>query len=240
MINGFIRASILFVAAVLAVRVMGKREIGQLQPFELVIAIMIADLATTPMAEIGVPLLYGIVPLLALVILHEIIAAISLKSQKFRVLMSGSPVVLMKNGVLQEEEMRRMSFSITELLEEMREQGYLNPAEVGTAIMETGGKISVFPKASYRAVTPEDMGLNAGIDGIPLMLILDGRLQRGNLQTGKLTETWLLNRLKAAKVNAFSEVFLCSLDTKGVLLVQPKNKDAVHFVQALDENEIGW
>jgi Predicted membrane protein len=240
MINIFIRGSVLFMAAVLAVRVMGKREIGQLQPFELVIAIMIADLASTPMQEMGIPLLYGIVPLLALVILHEVITMLSLKSQRFRSFVSGSPVVLMKDGVMQEKELRRICFSITDLLEELRGQGYLNPAEVGTAIMETGGKVSVFPKAPYRPVSPNDMGLDAGIDGIPLTLILDGRLQAANLKAGGLTENWLLKRIQTAGVNTFKEIFMCSLDTQGVLMVQAKNKAQVHYVQALDQAEIGW
>ncbi len=240
MINAFIRAAILFIAAVLAVRVMGKREVGQLQPFELVIAIMIADLASTPMEEIGVPLIYGLVPLTALVLMHGLITLISLKSQKVRTMISGAPVVLMKDGVIQEKEMRRMCFSLTDLLEELRMQGYLNPAEVGTAIMETGGKVSVFPKATFRNVTPNDMAIDPGVDGIPLTLILDGRLQSHNLQLGGLTENWLLKRIQTAGVNTFKEIFMCSLDTQGVLMVQAKNQTSVHFIQALEQTEIGW
>lgn len=242
MLNTFIRAAILFTAAVLAIRVMGKREVGQLQPYELVIAIMIADLASTPMEDIGIPLLYGIVPLLALVLLHSLITLLSLKSQKIRTMISGAPVVLMKDGVMLEKEMRRMCFSITDLLEEIRMQGYLNPAEVGTVIMETGGKVSVFPKAPYRALTPKDMALETevGIDGIPLTLILDGRLQSHNLNLGGLTESWLLKRIQTAGVNTFKEVFVCSVDTQGTMMVQAKNRNSVHFQQVLHGDEIGW
>lgn len=240
MFSTFIRASVLFIAAVLAIRVMGKREIGQLQPFELVIAIMIADLASTPMEDVGTPILYGIVPLLALVLLHSLITLLSLKSQKIRTMISGAPVVLMKDGVVLEKELKRMCFSLTDLLEELRMQGYLNPAEVGTAIMETGGKVSVFPKAEYRPIMPKDMALNVGVDGIPLTLILDGRLQSHNLKLGGLTENWLLKRIQTAGVNTFKEVFLCSVDTQGVMMVQAKNQTSAHFVQALNQDEIGW
>lgn len=240
MFSTFIRASILFVAAVLAVRVMGKREVGQLQPFELVIAIMIADLATTPMEDVGIPLVYGIVPLIALVLLHSLITFLSLKSQKVRTLISGAPVVVMKDGVVLEKELKRMCFSLSDLLEELRMQGFLNPAEVGTAIMETGGKVSVFPKALYRPVTPNDMALDTSREGIPLTLILDGRLQSHNMQLGGLTENWLLKRIQIAGTNTFKEVFFCSVDTSGKMMVQAKNKTEAHFCQALNDDEIRW
>jgi uncharacterized membrane protein YcaP (DUF421 family) len=240
MLTIFLRSAILFLLAVGGMRAMGKRQVGQLQPFELVVAILIANLAVTPMENIGIPLLYGVVPMMGLVLLHGLITLISMKSQRMRSFFSGTPTVLIQKGVIQEKELERLCFSLSDLLEELRTGGILNPADVNTAIMETSGKVTVFPKEKKRPVTPEDLALSPSYEGIPLMLILDGIIQKHNLQIGKIPEDWLLTKLKFHGFSTPREVLLCSLDTSGKLFLQGRKDGQTHLVDAVPPDGIGW
>ena len=159
MLTIFVRSVVLFVFAVLSMRVMGKRQVGQLQPFELVVAIMIAELAATPMGDVGIPLLYGLLPMAALIVCHGLITALCMVSERFRVWMCGQPAVLIRNGAICEKQMRKAAMTLNDLMEALRLGGALDPSEVGTAVLETGGHMTVFPKAQARPLTPEDMGL---------------------------------------------------------------------------------
>ena len=152
-----IRTLVLVCFAVLAMRLMGKRQIGQLQPFELVIAIMIADLASSPMESLDTPLWRGVIPLMATVALHQLFTLLSLKSQRLRAFFSGRPTVVIHDGKVDVKALEKLCFNLNDLLEELRTGGILTPTEVGTAIMETSGKLSVFPKSQNRPVTPADL-----------------------------------------------------------------------------------
>ncbi len=240
MLTVFLRSVILFLLAVIFMRIMGKRQVGQLQPFELVVAILIANLAVTPMADVGTPLLYGIVPMMGLTLLHGLFTIISMKSQKLRDLFSGTPTVLIKNGVIQVKELEKLCFTLSDLLEEIRTGGIMNPSDVGDAIMETSGKVSVFPKALKRPLTPEDMSLQTGYEGMPLTLILDGELQGKNLGTGGIPEDWLREVLTRHGFPAYKDVFLCSLNTNGKLFLQGRHADQSLIVDAMPPGGIGW
>ena len=152
---------------------MGKRQVGQLQPYEFVLALMIAELAAAPMEDIGTPLLYGIVPILGMMFLHGLAALLSAKSMLFRRALSGGPSVIIRKGVIQYHEMKRLCYTVSDLLEELRAQGCLNIADVCTAILETNGRLSVFPYGNKRPVTPEDLKIQAGYEGIPMTLVVD-------------------------------------------------------------------
>ncbi|HIQ63582.1 MAG: DUF421 domain-containing protein [Christensenellales bacterium] len=241
MLMVLLRAAILFLTAVLVIRMMDKRQVSQLQPFELVIAIMIAELAATPMEDVGTPLLYGVAPMLTLLVLHSALSLLSLKSQRLRAFISGKPSILVKQGVVQEKELRRICYDLNDLLEELRAGGILNPAEVGTAILETSGKMSVFPRAQSRPVTPEDMQLPAAYEGIPLTLVLDGEVQHHNLRIGGLDEAWLQAKLSEFGFSGPGDVLLASLDTRGVLLAQGKgSQPRLRVAQALAPEKVGW
>ena len=153
----YIRSLVLVCFAVLAMRLMGKRQVGQLQPFELVVAIMIADLASTPMESLDIPLWRGIIPLAATVTLHQLFTLLSLKSQRMRAFFSGTPTVVIHRGKIDAKALERLCFNLNDLLEELRTGGILSPTDVGTAIMETSGKLSVFPRSQQRPLTPADM-----------------------------------------------------------------------------------
>ena len=123
MLTMYIRALILYVVVIFLMRLMGKRQIGQLQPYELVFTMIIADLAATPMSDVGIPLLYGVMPIAATVLVYAVISLLTLKSEKARLILTGRPTILVRNGVIQQQEMKRQGFTITELMEQVREHG---------------------------------------------------------------------------------------------------------------------
>lgn len=240
MLTIFVRSVILYAVSLLAMRAMGKRQVGQLQPFEMVVVIMIAELAATPMGGVGIPLLYGILPMLALVVCHGIIAFACMKCQRLRAWLSGQPTVLVRDGVICEKQLRRCAIDLNDLMEAMRTGGVLDPAEVGTVILETGGQISVFPKADSRSVSPADLGLKVGREGIPLPLVLDGDIQRDNLTRSGLTEEWLQQRAEEAEITDLRSVLFMSLNTKGELLVQGKGRTDTKLWQAIPPERVVW
>ena len=191
------RTIILYLCVLFAMRLMGKRQVGQLQPFELVVVIMIAELAATPMGGVGIPILYGLLPMAALVVCHGLLTALCMKSEHVRVWLCGQPTVLVRNGVICEKQMRACAVDLNDLMEAIRAGGILDPLEVGTAVLEPGGNISVFPKADSRPLMPSDLGKMPPKEGLPLPLILDGEVQTENLQRGQLSLSWLMGQIRA-------------------------------------------
>jgi uncharacterized membrane protein YcaP (DUF421 family) len=220
---------------------MGKRQMAQLQPFEFVITLLIADLAASPMGDMGASLLGGVVPILALLALHSAIALASMRSQKFRGWICGKPSVLIRDGKIQAAELERLCYDLNDLMEAVRNQGVMNPADVSAAILETNGGLSVFPTAAQRPVCPADLQLQTKYEGIPLTLILDGRTQHKNLLTGGLSDAWLMKQLAPLGYTDTSEVFLCSLDTQGRLFVQGAGRRGkLHVAPALKPEQVRW
>lgn len=240
MLTVFVRSVILYAASLLAMRVMGKRQIGQLQPFEVVVIIMIAELAATPMGGVGIPLLYGILPMMALAVCHGLITWACMKSQRVRRWFCGQPTVLIRGGVICEKQLRKSAVDLNDLMEAIRTGGMLDPSEVGTAVLEPGGQISVFPKAAHRPVSPQDLRLSVGQEGLPLPLVMDGAIQRDNLRRGGLTEAWLRSEVEKAGLSALEEVFFMCLNTRGELLIQGKGRTDASIVQALDPERAVW
>jgi uncharacterized membrane protein YcaP (DUF421 family) len=204
-------------------RVMGKQEIGQLQPYELVIALMIADLAAIPMSNTGVPLANGLVPIFGLLIAQVFISYAALKNIKFRTIVCGAPSILVKNGQLVESELRRIRYNIHDLLEQLRVKNIANIADVEFAILETGGKLSVIPKSQKRPLIPEDLQLSTKYEGIPTTLIIDGQIMSNNLRMIKLDENWLERELAKFGIDSHQKVLFASLDTNGKLFWQLKS-----------------
>lgn len=241
MLTVFLRAGILFLVAVIAIRVMGKRQVNQLEPFELVIAIMIADLAATPMEDIGKPLLFGIIPILTLLMFHSALSIAAYKNKTLRGWINGKPSILIQNGIIQQKELERICYDLNDLIGELRAGGILNIGDVSTAILETSGKISAFPKADNRPVTMRDLQLETSYESIPLTLILDGNIQYKSLAIGGLTEPWLTKALEELGYTSPSDVILACLDTSGKLFVQ-SGGDAprMRFTQVLAPEKVAW
>ena len=241
MLTVFIRAAILFFFAVVAMRVMGKRQVSQLEPFELVIAILIAELAATPMEDVGKPLLFGIVPMLVLMMLHSLLSIIAYKNKTLRGWINGKPSVLIRKGELQYKELERICYDLNDLIGELRCAGYLNIGDVSTAVLETSGKMSVFPKAENRPMTTKDANIAVGYEGIPLTLILDGAIQHKSLSVGGLNEPWLTKTLRSLGFAAPKDILIASLDTSGKLFVQSGGNDPrLKYEQVLEPEKVSW
>lgn len=221
MLVSFVRALILYAVVVLVVRIMGKRQIAQLQPFELVVAIMIADLAAVPAQNVGIPLVSGLVPIFALLLSQLILSFLTMKSERIRVFVCGAPNILIENGKINYNELKRQRINLNDLLEQLRSNNIPNVADVEFAVLETGGQLNVIPKSGKRPVTPEDLGIPAPYEGIPLTVIMDGQIHHENLKKANLDIAWLMNELNVRKLSA-KDVFFASLDSSGNLEIQTR------------------
>ena len=224
MILIFVKSIILYTIVLIIMRCMGKREIGQMQPFELAIAIMIADLATTPMTEIGIPLLYGIIPILGLLFMHIIISLGNLKSIRMREFICGKPRILIYRGKIDEEALKTENFTINELQERLRVNNVNNLGDVEFAILETSGQISVVLKPEKRALKPEDFKIDAKYEGISYDLVIDGKIMEDNLKKLGKSRAWL--EKEVGKFNMKPEE----------ALVVVLNGDKTIFCQKKEEN----
>lgn len=223
MLTVFVRVVILYGLSVLAMRLMGKRQVGQLQPYELVLALMVAEIGASPMEDMNTPLFYGLVPMLGLVFLHGVGTALSMKCMPVRRMLFGMPGVVIRDGALDEKQMRLMGYTVTDLMEELRGLGYEDVSRVHTAVLETNGRLTAFPKAAFAPLTPGDLGLETPEEGMPHLLIMDGRVQKKHLQECGRDEKWLWERLGRAGM-APEGVLLCSLNGRGEMFVQAKNR----------------
>lgn len=217
----FFRSLILYLLVVFVMRVMGKRQVGQLQPFEFVLAIMIADLVAVPMQDKEIPLINGIVPIVTLLIAQLTLSYISLKSTKARSIICGRPSILIRNGQIEEEELSRLRYNVNDLTEQLRAKGFANLQDVEFAILETRGDLSVIPKSQKRPLNPEDLQLSTEYEGLPLPLVIDGVIEHANLSKANLDEAWLRQELIRFGLEPESTL-VASLDTQGKLFFQPK------------------
>ena len=225
MLVTFGRALILYILVVIVMRIMGKRQIGQLQPFELVIAIMISELAAVPMQNTGIPLVYGIIPILTLLILQLLISYLSIKSIRFRALICGKPAILIEKGRIRESELRKEMYTLNDLLEQLRINNCPNVSDVEYAILETNGQLSVIPKSQKRPLTPEDMNIQPQAEGIVVDLIIDGRVLSNNLRIAGKDMQWLQTQLRSQHFTDPSEVFYACVDNASEkLFFQPREK----------------
>lgn len=239
MLTMFIRALILYVAVIVIIRIMGKRQIGQLQPYELVFTLVVSDIVASPMADVGVPLFYSIMPIAALVLCYATMSILCLKSEKAREILTGRPTILVKNGVIDQTAMKKQSFSLSELMERVRESGLYNLHEVGCAILEVNGQMSVFPVSQKRALSPVDMGIQTEYEGVPLNLVLDGRVQTETLAVARLDRKWLTKKLHEIGTSP-ENVYFCTLDTSGLMSIQLMNESKIKLVQAISQSEVIW
>jgi uncharacterized membrane protein YcaP (DUF421 family) len=221
----FVRALVLYIIVVITMRIMGKRQIGQLQPFELAIAIMISELAAVPMQNTGIPLINGIIPILTLLIAQILMSFLSMKSIKARALICGKPSILIENGKIKEDELQKEMYTLNDLLEQLRIKSVPNIADVEFAILETNGQLSIIPKSQKRPLSPQDVNLPTNYEGLSLDVIIDGKVIYKNMEKAKLDESWLLRELAKLGFYKPEDVLFASLDTDGRLYCQPKLKE---------------
>jgi uncharacterized membrane protein YcaP (DUF421 family) len=218
------RTLIVYALTMLSMKVMGKRQIGQLQPFELVVVLIISELATICLENNGLPLLNSIIPIVTITILQITIALINMKSQKFRILVCGKPTVIIKNGEILEDEMKRLRLNTSDLQEQLRAKGFFDLAEVEFAIMETNGQLSVMPRADKRPLNPGDLNLKIKNEKPAVSLILDGVINYKHLAEQERDERWLYKKLRQYNIEKPEDVFFLSLDGNGNIFCQLKAK----------------
>ena len=223
MLITFFRSIVLYIIVLIVMRLMGKREIGQLQPFELAISIMIADLASIPMTDTGVPIFNGIIPILGLLIMHLIISVINLKSSKAREIICGKPSILIYRGKINEKNLKKERFTINELEERLRGNNVINLGDVEYAILETSGQVTVILKAESRSTIPEDFNITPEYEGIPYDLVIDGKVMAKNLEAIGKNYNWLKKQVEKFEIKP-EEALVVTIDGKGQIFCQRKEK----------------
>lgn len=220
-----IRTLILYITVILSLRIMGKRQIGELQPSELVVAIMISDVATVPMESMDIPLLSGIIPVLTLLFAEVLSSFLCIKSRACRKFVIGEPSVVIYNGVICEKELLRQRFNLSDLLEELRLQSCFDISDVYVAVLETSGKLSVIPKDTARSVTVEDLGLkDVRHEGLPCTVILDGKMDYDELSRSGRRKEDIISEIKERGADNIKDVFIASVDAEGEIFFQLKEK----------------
>ncbi|MDR0979233.1 MAG: DUF421 domain-containing protein [Lachnospiraceae bacterium] len=217
----FVRTIILYILILVAMRLMGKSEIGQLQPFEFTVAIMIADLASIPMSDTGIPLLNGIIPILTLLMLQILISVLSMKSTLARKIFSGKPAILIDNGKIDAKNLRRERITLNELQERLRQANVFTIGDVEFAILETSGELTVILKPEKRPLIPEDMSIIPEYEGLPYDLVLDGKIMGENLKKIGKNYVWLKKQVEKFGYKP-EEALIVTYDGKKQIFCQKK------------------
>ena len=218
-----IRTAILYLLVILSIRLMGKRQIGQLQPFELVIAIMISDLASLPMQDTRLPLINGVIAIVTLLVLQIIVSLAQLKIEGARLLFNGKPTILINKGKILINELKHQTININDLMEELRIKGYYNIDDIEYAVLETSGQVSIIPKTGLTFASKKDMNIKTNQDVIPVTLILDGKVNLKNLNLIKKDYEWLMIKLKGENIYSTDSVFFALVDAKHKFYCQQYN-----------------
>lgn len=216
MLISLIRSVILYLLLIVVIRLMGKRQLGEMEPSEFVVAMLLADLASVPMQNNAISLFSGLIPILAVLALELCLAAASLKLISVRRLLCGKPVILIEDGKILQDSLRRTRINLDELTGQLREQGILDLSTVKYAILETNGKISAFLYAKNMPAPAMDAGLSPTDEKLPYTLISDGRLMEENLRLSGKTRAWLEQHLRSRKCTV-RDVFLLTVDGDGKL-----------------------
>jgi len=223
MLTGFVRTLILYIVITSALRLMGKRQVGQLQPSELVIAIMVSEVATVPMQDFGIPLLYGIVPIVTLLCAEMLSSALCSVSLKARSFLCGRPDFLIRRGQLDRKKLASLRISVAELAEELRLKGIFDPGSVASAVLETNGQLSILLKPDQRPLTYAGTGSKSTQEPEHYtILIVQGTLVRQNLAVIGHDERWLRKLLSEHGLHRPKEVLLLSVDDLGGVVLWPR------------------
>ena len=223
MFTGLIRTIILYILIIAGIRLMGKRQVGELEPSELVLSLIIADLASVPMQDYGIPLLTGVIPILTLLSVTMILSVLTTKSVRFRAVLCGRPSIVIRDGLVDQHEMARNRLTVDELLEELRCKGYTDPAMVKYAVLETNGQLSILPYANQKPPTARQMKVSVEEAGLPLVVVSDGRLLERNLTALGYDRRWLDKRLAERGCSGPEGVFLLLVDENGAIYLARKD-----------------
>lgn len=223
MILSYVRTMILYSVLIAVVRLMGKRQIGQLEPSEFVVAMLVADLAAIPMQDGAISLLNGLVPILTVLAMELILSGLSMRSIRLRKLLCGKPVILIENGKINQRNLKRTQVTLDELSGHLRQKDVLDIQTVQYAILETDGNLSVFPYPSELPASARDAKIKASKQYLPVTVISDGRLLHENLQVAKKDGAWLRRTLQERSAT-LEGTYLLTVDDRGQIYYIPKEE----------------
>ena len=232
MIVTVLRCIIIYIIALIVIRVMGKRQIAQMQPFDVVITLIIADLATIPMSDQSIPLLNGIIPLLVLTVLHFLTTFLSTKNLRFRKLVNGRPIIIVSPAGIREDNIKKLNMTVADVMETIRYAGYLSLENISYVIMETNGNISIIPTNNASSITREDLKIKRRDEKLPVVLISDGKISKENLKLTKVNEKELklfLNR----NGTDYKDIIIMHYASDGTIYLQSRTKGKKMFNQIL-------
>lgn len=219
----FIRAIILYILMTFCVRLMGKRQLGELSPSELVITIMLSNIATIPIQDTNLSMLMGVIPILTLVCLDVVMSGFTLRYKRLRRLVSGTPKIIIKDGVIDQKVLRDLRFSIDDLMESLRSSNVFDISEVWYAVVETTGSINIIQKHEYQTTTAKMLKVKGKTENPPQLIIDDGFIIKHALKSVKLSQGWL-DELLLAKGIKVSEIFILTADESGKTNIVLKDK----------------
>ena len=221
----FVRTLIIYFSLLLIMRILGKRQLGEMELSEFVVAALIADLASHPLQDIGIPMINGLVPIVTLFCCEVLISGVTMKNIRLRALFFGKPSMLVEKGKIKQHEMKKNRFTTDELMEELRNQGYLDISAIEYAVLETDGRLSVIPYPSESPVTPSQLKIEAEDGGYPVVVISDGRVIESNLRLVGRDMNWLKNRLSTLGIKDTEQVFLMTVNSAGQVYFAPKEPE---------------
>jgi len=230
-----LKTVVIYFVIVLVMRLMGKKQAGQLQPYELVITLMIAEVASMPMDSPGTPISYGLVPALTLLLLYFLFTFLTLKSPRLRLLLCGSPNILIHNGKILYHELRRSNYSLSDLVEQLRISGNTSIPEIHYAILETNGQLSVLPYSAHCPVTPEDLSLSTRKESPCICLVMDGELNLHGIRQHGLTPAAVEQLLRRMGQPMVRQILLFTLSDSGDVFLQDKqgHTQSLHLPEKL-------
>ena len=218
MILSYFRTIVLYLVLILVVRLMGKRQIGEMEPAEFVVTMLVANLASIPMQDGGIPLFSGLVPILTVLGLELVLSWATLRSLAFRKVLCGKPVILIENGRILQSRLRQTRITLDELMGHLRQKDVLNPQQVQYAILETNGTLSVFPYPEHRPPSAKEAGVKVKAARLPVTLIEDGVLLKENLSRSGKDEAWVEETLGQYEARV-EDTFLLALLGQQVLYI---------------------
>ncbi len=224
MFPSLIRLFIIYFLTIFSFRLMGKRQVGELQLSELVCAIFISELATLPVGNKSTPLIYGIIPIIFLVSSEVIISFLSTKFVSVKKIFDSSPDILIDKGTLKESALLKARMTVEELLSQLRQQGVSNISEVYYAILESNGKLSIIQKSEYKPLTPHDSNIQVSENGVDHAIIIDGKINQAAMTAVGKKEEWLIKEVKKQGYQKIEEIFLMTLDESGNIYTVRRNK----------------
>lgn len=229
MLTIFVRSIIVYLVLLVVMRLMGKRQLSELQPFEFAITLIIAELVSGPMAETSIPLSYGIIPIFTLFIVHLFINKLSAKSQRLRRVINGSPMVIISPEGIDTRKLMQLDMNLDDLMDSLRASGYFNPSEIQYAILETNGKLSILPTPNSKPITAQDLEITVDEQDLPKILISEGKIMDNGLYMSGMSKNKILEILDKYKLK-IKQVFLMNINNENKFYIQPFRGKAIQTV----------